>query len=187
MNQNFDKRLKYLDREVYDRLSPQFKEKKSEYHILSREIRKLLKEKTKLQNRLDEVRNELRIKGKIQTKQYNELRSIVNRENPTFSVSIDDEKYVYCNIKLGTQKTVYIGTVNNVRKKFSKYNPKIDTNNDVRFKYNLSLLLEKILYDLIDFRVDNWNKVSCTSKDILSGLEDKFGGKNEENSNWFNW
>ena len=44
MNQNFDKRLKYLDREVYDRLSPQFKEKKSEYHILSREIRKLLKE-----------------------------------------------------------------------------------------------------------------------------------------------
>jgi hypothetical protein len=189
MNQNFDKRLKYLDREVYDRLSPQFKEKKSEYHILSREIRKLLKEKTKLQNRLDEVRNELRIKGKIQTKQYNELRSIVNRENPTFSVTIDKENgpYVYCNIKLGTQKTVYIGTINNVRKKFSKYQPKIDTNNEVKFKFYLSILLEKILYDLIDFRVDNWNQHKVTSKDILNDLEDKFSSKNEEKVGWFNW
>ena len=176
MNQNFDKRLDYITEEEYNKLSPTFKQKKSEYHIISREIRKLLKEKTKLQNKLNEVRNELRIKGKIQNELYKELKIINSDVFPTFSITIQNRynnEYVLLVIKLGKQKSIYLGTLKNVIKKYSEFEPKIKLKNNKLSITELSDLMRKTVIKIIDFRSENWNQYKITSKDILSELEKK--------------
>ena len=176
MNQNFDKRLDYITEEEYNKLSPTFKQKKSEYHIISREIRKLVKEKTKLQNKLNEVRNELRIKGKIQNELYKELKIINSDVFPTFSITIQNRynnEYVLLVIKLGKQKSIYLGSVDNVIKKYSEFEPKIKLKNNKLSKTELSHFMRKTLIKMIDFRSENWNQYKITSKDILSELEKK--------------
>ena len=52
MNQNFDKRLDYIIEEEYNKLSPTFKQKKNDYTNVCRTIRKLQKDKIKLQKTL---------------------------------------------------------------------------------------------------------------------------------------
>ena len=176
MNQNFDKRLDYITEEEYNKLSPTFKQKKNDYTNVCRRIRKLQKDKIKLQNKLNEVRNELRIKGKIQNELYKELKIINSDVFPTFSITIQNRynnEYVLLVIKLGKQKSIYLGSVNSVIEKYSEFEPKIKLKNNKISKSELSHFMRKTLIKIIDFRSENWNKVSCTSKDILSELEKK--------------
>jgi len=176
MNQNFDKRLDFITEEEYNRLSPTFKQKKNDYTNVCRRIRKLQKDKIKLQNKLNEVRNELRIKGKIQNELYKELKIINSDVFPTFSITIQNRynnDYVLLIIKLGKQKSIYLGTLEKVIKKYSEFQPKIKLKNNKLSITELSDLMRKTVIKIIDFRSENWNKVSCTSKDILNELEKK--------------
>jgi len=177
MNQNFDKRLDYLIDEEYNKLSPTFKQKRKEYTIVCRELRKLQKDKTKLQNKLNEIRNQLRIKGKIQTELYKELKIINSDVFPTFSITIQNRynnEYVLLVIKLGKQKSIYLGTLKNVIKKYSEFEPKIKLKNNKLSITDLCHLMRKTVIKIIDFRSENWNQHKITSKDILNSLEDKF-------------
>ena len=173
MNDNFIQRLLYLEERLDYKLNTEFTNKKNQFIDIRINILKLKKDKIKLRNNLSYLNSEIRFKCKIQSRLYNDLRNFMNNKFPTFSIIVDKGKYVYCNIKLRGQKSIYIGSIDNVKKQFSKYQPELVTNKINKFKRHLSILLEQVLYDLIDFRLDNWNKTKVTSKDILDYLLNK--------------
>jgi len=190
MNQNFSKRLDYLDDEDYNKLSPTFKKKKIEFTNICREVNKLTKQINKYTDKVNELKNQRRIKCNLQTKLHNELKSINKDVLPSFSISIDDKKkvgseYIYCVIKLGTQKSIYLKEKKELIKILSKYEPKIKTKNGDKFKFLTSQLLKSVLMEIIDFKSGNWRKSTPLFKEILSVLDERLLKNEENNNSWF--
>lgn len=191
MNQNFSKRLDYLDDEDYNKLSTSFKKKKNEFTNVCREVDRLTKQIDKYTIKLKELKNERRIKGNLQTQLHNDL-SIINRDKfPTFSLSYDTKKkigkeYISCVIKLGTQKSIYLKEKKKLIEVLSKYDPNINTKNEEKFKYYTTQLLKSVLMEVVNFRSDKWKNQLPLFKQILSVLDERLLVKKEEkSSSWF--
>lgn len=210
---SFEKRIQHLDDEVYEKLSPTFKQKKNDFTNIKRTIKKLEKKKLKLKNDWKNVDDEVRILGKEFTKLYNELKQLDEDYNPSMNVvfqkrrkvstkrlSPNDEHNIIrtfkdneynesfqIKIRCGKfDKSLHLSTKKNVFEKLSKYNDKINDRTKMdNVKYHIIELIRPIIMDNVDFRdYENWNSNWNLNFDkIVEELDKRNKIKNEEKNN----
>ena len=170
------KKLDYIDRVDYDKLPQSFKDNRQKLTELGKQLRKLEKDKTKYQYKLNSTKTDLKELTKQYNKLYNELKPInINYSPKCYCVPYTKKNNPteYLNLVIGSNKktTIYLGKKNKVIQQLKPY---IDRLNNKNYVYLIGQFLEEKIGDLVDYDNPNWIiQNSPKFKDILNSLDNK--------------
>jgi len=165
------KKLDYLDKLDYEKLPQSYKDTKSQFHIVSRELIKLDKKKDKLKLELKSITVNRKSIKKQHTKLYKELEFINKSYLPKCYVVIDNKnsgQFLNLIIKHQSNITMYLGSKEFV---IESLKPFINNLNNYNFKSKINDFMEIKISELITINDPNWFfKNQPKFKDILITL-----------------
>lgn len=167
------KKLDYLDKLDYEKLPQSYKDTKSQFHIISRELIKLDKKKDKLKLELKSITVNRKSIKKQHTKLYKELEFINKSYLPKCYVVIDNKnsgQFLNLIIKHQSNITMYLGKKEYVIKELK---PFINNLNNYNFKSKINDFMSIQIGELITTNDPNWFYLNQpTFSDILKTLND---------------
>ena len=153
------KQLDYLDKIDYDKLPLSYKDNKTQFHSVSRTIKKLNNRKQKIKLEIKEINLELKSFKKQQTKLFNDLKFINKNYNPKCYVVYDNKNGVdYLNLvikHLGKNRPIYLGKPINVYNKLKDKLTNLNYKQKHNFKNKLNDYFETKIGSMLDYSNPN--------------------------------
>ena len=141
------KKLSWLHRYQYDSLPKEYKGLKNEFNTINTQLNRMIKRKSKIENELVDLNNDIR----ISSKQHNELYKKLEFINKTYTASMyltsysknGVGEYVQIIVKyLGQTKSIYLGSKIKILTSFNKHIPNL---NEKNYQYKVGEYLKPII------------------------------------------